>query len=141
VVAVALATTVFALRNWRRWSVALFFLIVLGGQLLLSNAVKYAVERVRPDAPPLHVLSGPSFPGGHATTVPPTHVGNSCVNGPVQGTAAAVSRSAHRPPGTVSRPVSSVGECVNEPVHLCRYLGERKAEERRMRAWCPNCAR
>ena len=72
VVAVALATTVFALRTWRRWSVALFFLIVLGGQLLLSNAVKYAVERVRPDSPPFHVLSGPSFPSGHATAAAAT---------------------------------------------------------------------
>jgi membrane-associated phospholipid phosphatase len=63
---------VFALRKWRRWSVALFFLVVLGGQLLLSNAVKYAVERVRPDAPPLHVLSGPSFPSGHATAAAAT---------------------------------------------------------------------
>jgi undecaprenyl-diphosphatase len=72
VIAVALAATVFALRRWRRWSVALFFLIVLGGQLLLSNAVKYAVERVRPDAPPLHVLSGPSFPSGHATAAAAT---------------------------------------------------------------------
>ena len=72
VVAVALATTVFALRRWRRWSLALFFLIVLGGQLLLSNAVKYAVERVRPDAPPFHVLSGPSFPSGHATAAAAT---------------------------------------------------------------------
>jgi undecaprenyl-diphosphatase len=72
VIAVALAATVFALRRWRRWSVALFFLIVLGGQLLLSNAVKYAVERVRPDVPPLHVLSGPSFPSGHATAAAAT---------------------------------------------------------------------
>jgi undecaprenyl-diphosphatase len=72
VVAVALAATAFALRKWRRWSVALFFLIVLGGQLLLSNAVKYAVERARPDAPPLHVLSGPSFPSGHATAAAAT---------------------------------------------------------------------
>jgi undecaprenyl-diphosphatase len=72
VVAVALVTTVFALRRWRRWSVALFFLIVLGGQLLLSNAVKYTVERVRPDAPPFHVLAGPSFPSGHATAAAAT---------------------------------------------------------------------
>jgi len=72
VVAVALATTVFALRRWRRWSVALFFFVVIGGQLLLSNGVKYAVERVRPDAPPFHVLSGPSFPSGHATAAAAT---------------------------------------------------------------------
>ena len=72
VVAVALATTVYAMRASRRWNVALFFLIVLGGQLALSNLIKVAVERVRPDAPPLHVLSGPSFPSGHATAAAAT---------------------------------------------------------------------
>jgi undecaprenyl-diphosphatase len=72
VIAAALATTVYALRKWRRRSVALFFLVVLGGQLVLSNLVKVAVERVRPDMPPLHVLSGPSFPSGHATAAAAT---------------------------------------------------------------------
>lgn len=72
VVAVALATTVYAMRARRQWSVALFFVLVLGGQLLLSNLIKIAVERVRPDAPPLHVLSGPSFPSGHATAAAAT---------------------------------------------------------------------
>ena len=67
VIVVALATAVYALRRWRRWSVALFLLIVVAGQLLLSNLVKIAVERVRPDAPPFHVLTGPSFPSGHTT--------------------------------------------------------------------------
>ena len=72
VVVVALATTVYAMRAWRRWSVALFFLVVVGGQLLLSNLIKIAVERVRPDVPPLHVLLGPSFPSGHATAAAAT---------------------------------------------------------------------
>jgi membrane-associated phospholipid phosphatase len=72
VVAVAVATTAYALRRWRHWSVALFFLVVLGGQLALANLVKVAVERVRPDMPPLHVLSGPSFPSGHATAAAAT---------------------------------------------------------------------
>jgi len=67
VVAVAVATTAYAWRRWGRRSVALFFLVVLAGQLALSNLIKIAVERVRPDAPPLHILSGPSFPSGHAT--------------------------------------------------------------------------
>jgi membrane-associated phospholipid phosphatase len=72
VVAVAVATSAYAWARWRRWSVALFFLVVLGGQLALSNLVKVAVERVRPDMPPLHVLSGPSFPSGHATAAAAT---------------------------------------------------------------------
>jgi undecaprenyl-diphosphatase len=67
-IVVALATAVYAVRRWRRWSVALFLLIVVAGQLLLANLVKIAVERVRPDAPPFNVLTGPSFPSGHTTT-------------------------------------------------------------------------
>jgi membrane-associated phospholipid phosphatase len=72
VVAVAVVTTVSAWRRRGHWSVALFFLVVLAGQLALSNLVKVAVERVRPDMPPLHVLSGPSFPSGHATAAAAT---------------------------------------------------------------------
>ena len=68
VVLSVLVTTVYALRRWPgRWSVALFLLVVLAGQLALSNLVKIAVARVRPDAPPLQLFSGPSFPSGHAT--------------------------------------------------------------------------
>ena len=72
VIVVALAATVYAMRAWRQWSVALFFVVVLGGQFLLSNLIKVAVERVRPDAPPFHILSGPSFPSGHATAAAAT---------------------------------------------------------------------
>lgn len=68
VLVAALAATVYALRRWPgRWGVALFLFVVLAGQLALSNLVKVAVDRVRPDAPPLQVFSGPSFPSGHAT--------------------------------------------------------------------------
>lgn len=67
VIVVALATAVFAVRRWRMLSAAFFLFIVVAGQLLLSNLVKIAVERVRPDAPPFSVLTGPSFPSGHAT--------------------------------------------------------------------------
>jgi undecaprenyl-diphosphatase len=46
--------------------------LVVAGQFALSNAVKAVVGRVRPDAPPLHVLHGPSFPSGHATAAAAT---------------------------------------------------------------------
>ena len=72
VIAVALAATAYAWRRWGRWNVALFFLVVLGGQLALSNLVKVAVGRIRPDMPPLHVMPGPSFPSGHATAAAAT---------------------------------------------------------------------
>ena len=45
---------------------------MLAGQLALANLVKYAVERVRPDVPPFHVFTGPSFPSGHATAAAAT---------------------------------------------------------------------
>lgn len=67
VVVAGAATAVWAVLRRRRWSAALFLLVVISGQLLLSNLVKVAVERVRPDAPPFSVLPGASFPSGHAT--------------------------------------------------------------------------
>ena len=72
VIAAGVATAAYALRAWRRWSVVLFLLVVLAGQLALANLVKIAVERVRPDAPPFHVFTGPSFPSGHATAAAAT---------------------------------------------------------------------
>ncbi len=72
VIAVGVATAAYALRAWRRRSVVLFLFAVLAGQLALSNLVKIAVERVRPDAPPFHVFAGPSFPSGHATAAAAT---------------------------------------------------------------------
>jgi membrane-associated phospholipid phosphatase len=72
IVVVSVATALYGLLRWRTWRVALFFIVVAGGQLLLSNAVKVAVERVRPDAPPFQVVSGPSFPSGHTTAAAAT---------------------------------------------------------------------
>ncbi len=72
VIAAGVTTAAYALRAWRRWSVVLFLLTVLAGQLALANLVKYTVERVRPDAPPFHVFTGPSFPSGHATAAAAT---------------------------------------------------------------------
>jgi undecaprenyl-diphosphatase len=67
VVSVGIVVVAYAVVRWRRWSVALFMVLVVAGQFALSNGIKVAVERIRPDEPPLHVLPGPSFPSGHAT--------------------------------------------------------------------------
>jgi len=72
VVGAALVAAAYAVRRWRRWTVLLFLAIVVAGQFLLSNAVKIAVERVRPDEPPFDVVPGPSFPSGHATAAAAT---------------------------------------------------------------------
>jgi undecaprenyl-diphosphatase len=72
VIIVALAASAYAIRRWKHRSVLLFFVAVVAGQFLLSNLVKIAVERVRPDMAPLQVLPGPSFPSGHATAAAAT---------------------------------------------------------------------
>jgi len=48
IVLVSVAAALSALFRWRTWRVVLFFVVVVVGQLLLSNAVKFAVDRVRP---------------------------------------------------------------------------------------------
>jgi undecaprenyl-diphosphatase len=68
----AAAAAVWARGRWRTWSVAVFLALVVGGQFLLSNLVKIAVQRVRPEEAAFHVLPGPSFPSGHATAAAAT---------------------------------------------------------------------
>jgi membrane-associated phospholipid phosphatase len=72
IVLVSVATATYALVRWRTWRVLVFFIVVVAGQLLLSNAVKIAVDRVRPNEAPFHVVAGPSFPSGHATAAAAT---------------------------------------------------------------------
>jgi undecaprenyl-diphosphatase len=72
IVLVSVAVSLYALFRWRTWRVAVFFVVVVVGQLLLSNAVKIAVDRVRPNEAPFHVVAGPSFPSGHATAAAAT---------------------------------------------------------------------
>lgn len=50
-----------------RWA-ALFLLTVVGGDKLLTSAIKTLVDRVRPDLNPVAATLGPSFPSGHSST-------------------------------------------------------------------------
>ena len=50
----------------------MFLAIVIGGQLLLSDLIKGAVLRTRPDLRPLAHFTGPSFPSGHTTAAAAT---------------------------------------------------------------------
>ena len=72
IVVVSVAAAIYASFRWRTWRVVLFFVVVVVGQLVLSNAVKFAVDRVRPNEAPFHVVAGPSFPSGHATAAAAT---------------------------------------------------------------------
>jgi undecaprenyl-diphosphatase len=72
VAAIGLATACYAVWRWRSRAIPLFLLIVIGGQLLLSDLIKGAVERTRPDLRPLAHFTGPSFPSGHTTAAAAT---------------------------------------------------------------------
>ncbi|MCZ3389443.1 MAG: phosphatase PAP2 family protein [Actinomycetia bacterium] len=68
VVIVALAAVVaLTLLALRRRRLSLFVVLVVFGQWALSNLIKEAAARARPDLDPLAPFSGYSFPSGHAT--------------------------------------------------------------------------
>jgi membrane-associated phospholipid phosphatase len=73
-VLVPTAAIVGIVEGWRlRSRSALAFLaVVVGGQYLLANVIKTAVDRARPDILRLTGYSGPSFPSGHATAASAT---------------------------------------------------------------------
>ena len=57
----------------RSRSVWAFLLLVVGGQFLLANTIKYFVDRARPSLDQLTGFSGTSFPSGHATAAAATY--------------------------------------------------------------------
>jgi membrane-associated phospholipid phosphatase len=72
IVALAVAGAAFGWRRRRGISVPFFLTLVVAGQFVASNLIKFAVERVRPDLGPLGRLGTPSFPSGHATAAAAT---------------------------------------------------------------------
>jgi membrane-associated phospholipid phosphatase len=72
VVVGALGVTLFELRRDRRWAVPAFVAITVGGQFLLSNGIKFVVDRARPTLSPLTGFAGTSFPSGHAVAAAAT---------------------------------------------------------------------
>jgi undecaprenyl-diphosphatase len=59
-------------RRLRMPSVVIYLFVVIGGQFLVSNAVKLVVGRQRPELLHLTGYSGSSFPSGHATAAAAT---------------------------------------------------------------------
>jgi membrane-associated phospholipid phosphatase len=72
VVTAAAAVTAFELFRDRRAAVPLFVTLVVGGQFLLSNAIKLIVDRARPTISPLTGFAGTSFPSGHSVAAAAT---------------------------------------------------------------------
>ncbi len=57
----------------RSRSVWAFLFLVIGGQFLLANSIKFLVDRARPALDQLTGFSGTSFPSGHATAAAATY--------------------------------------------------------------------
>lgn len=72
IVGLAIAAGAFGVWRWHRASILLFLTLVVGGQFLISNLIKFAVDRARPDVHLLSALSTPSFPSGHSTAAAAT---------------------------------------------------------------------
>lgn len=67
VVPVAVLLAIVEGRRRRSWTVPLFLLAVVGGQMVLYNVLKLIFDRARPAIDPLAAFAGPSFPSGHST--------------------------------------------------------------------------
>jgi membrane-associated phospholipid phosphatase len=72
VVVAALAVTVIELLRDRRWAIPAFVVMTIGGQFVLSNGIKWIVDRARPAIEPLTGFAGTSFPSGHAVAAAAT---------------------------------------------------------------------
>ena len=72
VVVAALAVTAIELLRDRRWTIPAFVAMTIGGQFLLSNGIKWIVDRARPSISPLTGFAGTSFPSGHAVAAAAT---------------------------------------------------------------------
>ena len=72
VVLAAVAVTAFELVRDRRWTIPAFVVTTVGGQFLLSNGIKWIVDRARPTISPLTGFAGTSFPSGHAVAAAAT---------------------------------------------------------------------
>jgi undecaprenyl-diphosphatase len=67
--------------RWRRWSIPLFLIVVIAGQSLISNSIKVAVDRARPELRPRALFTGTSFPSGHTTAAAATYLAVALVLG------------------------------------------------------------
>ena len=73
IVVAALVVAVIESRRTRSRSVVAFVATVVAGQFLVSNLVKWSVDRARPTIDQLTGFAGTSFPSGHATAAAATY--------------------------------------------------------------------
>jgi undecaprenyl-diphosphatase len=73
VIPLAIAVAVMESIRLRTRAVWSFLILVVGGQFLVANTIKFFVDRARPTLAPLTGFSGASFPSGHATAAAATY--------------------------------------------------------------------
>jgi membrane-associated phospholipid phosphatase len=74
IVGVAIAVGAYGFWRWRRWTLPLFVLMVVFGQMLISNTIKVVIDRARPELRPRADFTGTSFPSGHTTAATATYL-------------------------------------------------------------------
>ncbi len=78
---VGVAISAYGLWRWRKPSIPLFVASVVLGQMLISNTIKVAIDRARPELRPRATFSGTSFPSGHTTAAAATYLAVALVLG------------------------------------------------------------
>ncbi len=81
VAVVAIGTASYSYARTRRWTIPAFLAAVVVGQFVLSNLIKWVVDRARPDLDPLASFSGASFPSGHSAAAAATYLAVALVFG------------------------------------------------------------
>lgn len=74
IVPLAFVVGVFESLRLRSRAVLVFLTLVVGGQFMVANTIKFIVDRARPTVDQLTGFSGTSFPSGHATAAAATYV-------------------------------------------------------------------
>ena len=81
ILGVGIAISVYGLWRWRKPSIPLFVTTVVLGQVLISNTIKVAIDRARPELRPRAIFTGTSFPSGHTTAAAATYLAVALVLG------------------------------------------------------------
>jgi membrane-associated phospholipid phosphatase len=67
ILGIGIAVGAYGVWRWRRWAVPLFVLMIVLGQMVISNSIKVVIDRARPELRPRADFTGTSFPSGHTT--------------------------------------------------------------------------
>ena len=74
IVGASIAVGLYGLWRWRRAAVPVFVLVVVLGQMVITNVIKVGIDRARPALRPRAAFVGSSFPSGHTTAATATYL-------------------------------------------------------------------